>query len=80
MDKKDAEVQTAPHLLLASKDEPADIVEAYKTAMGDRVEITTYGTMHHGWMGARADLKDEKNVEEFKRGYEQAGAFFSKYL
>ena len=77
---EDAKAQTAPHLLLASGDEPADVVAAYKTVMGHRVEITTYKTMHHGWMGARANLNDKANEEEFQRGYEQAGVFFSKYL
>lgn len=80
MDAKDADVQTAPHIMLASKDEPTDIVAAYKTAMGDQAEVTTYDTMHHGWMGARAKLEDAANVQEYERGYEQVGVFFSKHL
>lgn len=80
LDENDAKVQTAPHLLLASKDEPKDVVAAYQVAMGSSIEVTTYENMHHGWMGARANLKDEENVKEFQRGYEQVGAFFSKHL
>ncbi|KAF3073646.1 hypothetical protein CFAM422_004398 [Trichoderma lentiforme] len=80
MDENDAKAQTAPHLLLASKDEPADKVALYKEIMGDKIESTTYETMHHGWMGARADLKNEANVKEYERGYKQAADFFAKHL
>ncbi len=80
MDEKDATTLTVPHLLLASKDEPKDIVLAYKTAMGDKAEVTTYDNMHHGWMSARGNLKDQDNIKEFERGYKQAAAFFSKHL
>ncbi|KAL7796093.1 Alpha/Beta hydrolase protein [Trichoderma ceciliae] len=80
LDEADAKAQTAPHILLASKDEPADKVALYKEIMGDQIEATTYETMHHGWMGARSDLKDEDNVKEFERGYKQAADFFSKHL
>ncbi|RFU78627.1 dienelactone hydrolase [Trichoderma arundinaceum] len=80
LDEADAKAQTAPHILLASKDEPADKVALYKEIMGDKVETTTYETMHHGWMGARSDLKNEENIKEFERGYKQAADFFSKHL
>jgi dienelactone hydrolase len=80
LDVKDARAQITPRLLLASGEEPVDLVAAYKTVMGDRVEITTYEAMHHGWMGARANLKDKANEEEFQRGYEQASVFCSKQL
>jgi dienelactone hydrolase len=80
LDEADAKVQTAPHILLASKDEPADKVALYKEIMGDKIETTTYATMHHGWMGARADLKNEENVKEFGTGYKQVADFFSKHL
>ncbi len=72
--------QTVPHLLLASKDEPNDLVEAYKTIMGNQAEVVTYGTMHHGWMGARANLMDNDNAAQFERGYAQAGKFFLQHL
>ncbi|GFP57069.1 hypothetical protein ACSS6W_004368 [Trichoderma asperelloides] len=80
LDEADAKAQTAPHILLASKDEPADKVALYKEVMGDKVEATIYETMHHGWMGARSDLKNEENVKEFERGYKQAADFFAKHL
>ncbi|KAL7933169.1 Alpha/Beta hydrolase protein [Trichoderma chlorosporum] len=80
LDEADAKAQTAPHILLASKDEPADKVALYKEIMGDQVETTTYETMHHGWMGARSDLKNEENIKEYERGYKQAADFFAKHL
>ena len=48
--------------------------------MGGRIEVTTYENMHHGWMAARGNLKDEANIAEFGRGYSQVAAFFVKYL
>lgn len=36
----------------------------------DRVgEVDTYGSMSHGWMGAKSDLSKEENVDGFERGY-----------
>ncbi|KAL7904826.1 Alpha/Beta hydrolase protein [Trichoderma velutinum] len=80
LDESDAKVQTAPHILLASNGEPTDKVALYKEIMGDRIEVETYANMHHGWMGARADLKNEENVKEYERGYKQVADFFAKHL
>lgn len=57
-----------PHICLVSPDEPADILNPYKEALPDHSEFELYGTMFHGWMGARANLEDEKNLLEFTRG------------
>ncbi|CAK7564934.1 MAG: hypothetical protein SEPTF4163_002839 [Sporothrix epigloea] len=83
LDPKDAEALTAPHILLASKDENAEVVAEYKRILsqpGKVGEVTTYETMFHGWMGARSNLADAENVKEFGRGYEQAATFFSAHL
>ena len=32
-------------------------------------EVDTYGSMSHGWMGAKSDLSKEENLNEFERGY-----------
>jgi hypothetical protein len=72
MEKDDAEKLTIPHLVLASKDEPADVVAEYKRIIdgkGSGGEVESYGTMHHGWMGSRANFEDEANLKEFHRGY-----------
>lgn len=83
LDAKDAEALTAPHILLASPGEPADVVAEYKKILaqpGKVGEVTTYPTMFHGWMGARSNLANAENVKEYVRGYEQAAAFFNKHL
>ena len=76
---------TAPHLLLASPEEPADIVAHYKDVLAKSEkargsEVETYPTMFHGWMGARSKLDDAENLKEFQRGYEQVATFFSRFL
>ena len=71
MTKEDALNISIPHIVLASKDEPADAVADYKEVMesnGKGGLVETYRTMHHGWMGARADLKDAANLKEYERG------------
>lgn len=42
--------------------------------------VETYDKMFHGWMGARANLRDEVNLAEYERGYNDVGAFFDKHL
>jgi hypothetical protein len=47
------------------------VTEAYKAvfAEGSLGSVAdTYPTMHHGWMGARADLEDAENKKEYERG------------
>ncbi|KAL2861240.1 uncharacterized protein BJX67DRAFT_375473 [Aspergillus lucknowensis] len=83
MDKADAETLTIPHAILASKKEPEDVLQAYSELIaakdvGGFVEM--YRDMWHGWMGARADLKKERSLKEYTRGYEQLAEFFEKYL
>ncbi|OTA66037.1 dienelactone hydrolase family protein [Hypoxylon sp. EC38] len=80
---EDAEALTVPHICLASSKEPADVVTQYKEILakpGKTGVVETYETMFHGWMGARANLEDEKNKSEFERGYNQVADFFAKYL
>ncbi|KAL5335758.1 alpha/beta-hydrolase [Aspergillus crustosus] len=83
LEKADVEDLTIPHIALASKDEPADVVQEYSqiissNGIGGEVEI--YSSMWHGWMGARADLEDENGYAEYARGYDQFAAFVEKYL
>ncbi|KAJ5727042.1 hypothetical protein N7493_006069 [Penicillium malachiteum] len=71
-----------PHIVLASKDEPADVVKGYaetiSTGKGGYVE--TYSDMWHGWVGARANLKQEESRAEYTRGYNKLGDFFAENL
>ncbi|KAJ5640252.1 uncharacterized protein N7484_008114 [Penicillium longicatenatum] len=82
MDTADAKALTIPHIVLASKDEPAIMVGEYASVIangkGGLVEI--YSSMWHGWMGARANLEREESRAEYTRGYTQLGEFFEKHL
>lgn len=81
MDRADAERMTIPHVCLASKDEPADVVKEYAEVLGPREGLVeTYANMRHGWMGGRCDFEDKENAKEFERGYNQAADFFAKHL
>lgn len=67
----DAEAITIPHIILASKGEDAAVTKKYAEILSKQSKITeieTYDTMHHGWMGARANLQDEENLKEYERG------------
>lgn len=80
---EDAEALNVPHILLASPGEPADMVAKYEEILsrpGKIGVVTTYETMFHGWMGARSNLKDEKNRSEYERGYSQVAGFFAMHL
>ncbi|OTA98284.1 hypothetical protein M426DRAFT_70117 [Hypoxylon sp. CI-4A] len=83
LEAEDAEALTIPHICLTSPQEPADVVAQYKEILakpGKAGVVETYESMFHGWMGARANLNDEKNKAEFERGYNQVANFFAKYL
>lgn len=84
LDVKEHEALNVPHICLASPGEPADVVAQIKEALSKAGKIPhhveTYDTMFHGWMGARANLKDEANLMEYERGYSAVADFFNKYL
>jgi dienelactone hydrolase len=74
---------TVPHICLASPGEPAAVVAQYKEILsrpGVVGHVETYDKMFHGWMGARANLRDEVNLAEYERGYNAVGEFLKKYL
>ncbi|KAH8676840.1 hypothetical protein BGZ60DRAFT_403552 [Tricladium varicosporioides] len=82
--KADAEAITIPHIVLASMHEPAEAVADYKEVImgeGKKGIVETYPTSVHGWMGARADLKEgTEELKEYIRGYNQLAKFFSEHL
>ena len=65
---------TIPHIcLFAPGDGTPEVMKVYEEALlakekGGKNVVETFETMHHGWMGARADLEREDNVREFERG------------
>ncbi|KAF2803152.1 uncharacterized protein BDZ99DRAFT_468490 [Mytilinidion resinicola] len=76
---------TIPYICLFSKDEDTDLGREYGKVLMSNPKakgsvFETYGTMHHGWMGAKADLENEENAKEYVRGYEQASEFFKALL
>ncbi|MCJ1452592.1 hypothetical protein MMC28_002935 [Mycoblastus sanguinarius] len=69
--KEDAEKLTIPYCCLFSKEDGTpELVKEYEEVLRAKKvnEVETYGSMHHGWMGARANFESEENVKEFERG------------
>ena len=69
--KEDAENLTVPFICLFSKEDGTpELVEKYGEALEKSKEnvVEKYSLMHHGWMGARANLEDKENLKEFERG------------
>jgi hypothetical protein len=70
MDLADAAHLAIPHIVLASKDEPADAVKGYAETITNNENgglVKTYSSMWHGWMGARANLDQEESRAEYTR-------------
>ena len=69
--KEDAEKLTIPFICLFSKEDGTpELMKEYWEALEKSSEnvVEKYGSMHHGWMGARANLEDKDNLKEFERG------------
>ncbi|CAK7263638.1 hypothetical protein SEPCBS57363_000670 [Sporothrix epigloea] len=80
VDPKDAPGIKVPLAMLASKDEPANDVEAFEKNLTVPHHVETFSDQVHGWMAARADLKDERVKSEYVRGYKTVVEFFGKHL
>ncbi|KAK4693034.1 hypothetical protein P7C71_g4281, partial [Lecanoromycetidae sp. Uapishka_2] len=81
--REDAEKLTVPFICLFSKEDGTpELMKEYQEALEMKKEnvVEKYGTMRHGWMGARSNFEDEDVVKEFARGYNQLAGFFAKYL
>jgi hypothetical protein len=68
----DAKAINIPHIVLASNGEDEKAVAEYKEVLvgeGKPGYVETYADQHHGWMGARANLSNARNKEEYERGY-----------
>ncbi len=68
-----------PLVLLASKEEPHDKVAQFEAKLAGPKHVETFKDQIHGWMAARADLKDERVKEEYGRGYKTVLDFFGKH-
>ncbi|EXJ59133.1 carboxymethylenebutenolidase [Cladophialophora yegresii CBS 114405] len=79
LDPNDAKSVAVPMALLASKDEPAEDVEAFEANLTVPHHVTTFPTQIHGFMAARSDLKDAAVRKEYERGYQVVLEFLSRY-
>ena len=68
---EDAKALTVPHICLFSKEDGTpELCQEYGNVLREGKDnvVEQYGTMVHGWMGARADFEDKAVVKEFERG------------
>lgn len=80
VDAKDAEKISIPMCILASKDEPAEEVKSYDQSLKGVKHVEIFGTQIHGFMSARADLRDKEVLQEYERGYKTVLTFFHENL
>lgn len=66
--------------MLASKDEDPERVVAFHEALNTPKVVHIFDDQVHGWMSARADLKDPHVKTEYERGYHIALVFFGEHL
>lgn len=78
VDPKEAEGVKVPMALLASKEEPADVIKKFEENLKEPKHVETFSDQVHGFMAARADLSDSRVKEEYARGYRTLLEFFGK--
>jgi dienelactone hydrolase len=79
VEPKDAEGIKIPLILLASGEEPADKVKEFEDKLSVPKHVEIFKDQVHGWMAARADLKDPKVLQQYTRGYKTVLEFFAKH-
>ncbi|KAI0386106.1 alpha/beta-hydrolase [Hypomontagnella monticulosa] len=80
VDSNDAVKVKIPTMMLASKEESIEDVRQYEKNLKVSHHIEIFEGQIHGFMSARADLKDEKAKAEYERGYKLSLGFFQSYL
>ena len=62
---------TTPSICLASSGEAEKVKQYAEVFSGESSigEVVTHGSMSHGWMGAKSNLRNQENLNEFERGY-----------
>ncbi|KAK3644434.1 hypothetical protein LTR56_009686 [Elasticomyces elasticus] len=76
VDANDASGVTIPYAMFPSKDEPKDDVEKWQANIKVKNVVRWWPNQVHGFMAARADLKDEKVKEDYQKAYEELLSFF----
>ncbi|KAI0549460.1 Alpha/Beta hydrolase protein [Xylaria curta] len=69
-----------PTMLLASNGESAADVKQYEERLTVPKYVERFNDQLHGWMSARADLKDDRVKSEYERGYALALKFLHEHL
>jgi len=80
LDPADGAKVQIPMCVLASGDENPDDVKKYSDSLTVKKYVETFDTQIHGWMAARADLKDPAVLKEYERGYKTLLQFFHENL
>ncbi|KAI0098953.1 alpha/beta-hydrolase [Hypoxylon sp. NC0597] len=80
IDPSDAANVKIPMMILASEEETAEDVKKYEENLKVPKHIEMFEDQVHGFMSARANLKDDKAKAEYERGYKLALGFFRDYL
>lgn len=80
IDAGDASEVKIPTMLLASKDEKPELVKAYDESLTVTKHVEIFDDQVHGFMSARADLKNDRVRSEYERGYALALKFFHEHL
>ncbi|KAI8966342.1 alpha/beta-hydrolase [Daldinia sp. FL1419] len=80
IDAGDAANVKIPTMVLASRDEAVEDVEKYEKNLNVPKHVEIFEDQIHGFMSARADLKDARVKAEYERGYKLALGFFHDHL
>ncbi|KAI1337193.1 hypothetical protein F5Y15DRAFT_391708 [Xylariaceae sp. FL0016] len=80
VDPSEASKIKIPLMMLASKDEPAEDVKKFEAGLSGPKHVEIFGDQIHGWMGARADLEQDRVQSEYKRGYETVLKFLGQHV
>ncbi|KAG0650081.1 putative aim2 family [Hyphodiscus hymeniophilus] len=79
-DPADAEKISIPTLMLASAEESAEEVMAWKAALKVDHHVEIRGEQVHGWMSARGNLEDATCKAAYENGYKTFLEWFAKHL
>ncbi|KAI1128547.1 Alpha/Beta hydrolase protein [Nemania abortiva] len=80
IDAEDGARVKVPTMMLASQGESVESVEEYEKSLTVPHHVERFEDQVHGFMSARANLKDGRVKAEYERGYALALKFFHEHL
>ncbi|KAI1458316.1 putative hydrolase [Annulohypoxylon moriforme] len=80
IDPTDGAKVKIPTMMLASEEESVEDVKRYEENLKVPKHVEVFKDQLHGFMSARADLRDDKAKHEYERGYRLALKFFHSHL